>query len=78
MCRWQGPGKSSSEALFLLNHGQKCSSSASMEALGWVLSIIFFHLLPYFISVCDYFHYQTGSACEIRTDVPREKTEMRS
>jgi len=73
MCHWKGPGKSSSKALFLLNHGQKCASSVSMEALGWVLCIIFFHSLPCFIGACDYFHHQTGSACEIRTDVPRKK-----
>lgn len=73
MYPWKWPEKSSSKALFLFNHGWKFSSSVSMEAWGWCFYNILFHLLPCFISACNYFHYWTNSSCEICTSIPRKK-----
>lgn len=75
MCPWKWPEKSSSKALFLFNHGWKFSSSVSMEVWGWCFYNILFHLLPCFISACNYFHYWTNSSCEICTSIPRKKKQ---
>ena len=48
-----------------------------MEAWGWCFYNILFHLLPCFISACNYFHYWTNSSCEICTSIPRKKNKTK-
>ena len=54
---WDRPRKSSSKALFLFSHGWKSHLLGPWKHQGECFYIIFFHLLPCFISASNYFHY---------------------